>query len=119
MTSKLVGFIAAVALTAAASAGTGLVIRSIQWMPVSTSRAGLPDANQKIRKALADVPLATESKLTSEALLTAIDKADKAIQQIYESMGHPVRVEHEMQQMRPKSSIEVRFRVIELSTDQH
>lgn len=92
---------------------SGLMIRSITWIPVSTSQAGLPDPGTKIQDALAGVPLAVELKLSGPALLTAIDKAEKSIQALYKGMGSSVRVEHEVAQI-PSKALEVRFRVIEL-----
>jgi hypothetical protein len=92
---------------------SGLMIRSITWTPVSTSQGRLPDPGTKIQDALAGVPLTVELKLSGPALLTAIDKAEKAIQAVYKAMGSSVRVEHEVAQMSPRA-LEVRFQVIEL-----
>jgi len=91
----------------------GLAIRSIKIIPVPTSRAGLPDPGTKVQDALASVPLTVESKLDGPTLLSAIDKAEKSIQSVYKGLGKSVRVEHELEQIPPRS-LELRFRVIEL-----
>ena len=103
--------VAAGAQTVAPNQTAKQYIRSIQILPVATSPAGLPETG--VQKALAHIPIVAGSALPPDALVAAIERADKAIQSTYEDLGRPVRVEHETSSL-GHNSIAIRFRVIEL-----
>lgn len=86
-------------------------VRSIEILPIATSSKGLPENG--VRKALANIPIVVGSTVASDALVAAIERADKAIQSVYEGLGRSVRVEHETSAL-GRNSVAIRFRVIEL-----
>jgi hypothetical protein len=106
--------IAAAQTAAQTSSEHPLTLRTIQIIPVSTSPIGLPDLGSNAFDALAKIGVQVETRLDAAALARAIPKAEQAVQSVYASAGRSVRVEHEVVQGRPRNSIALRFRVIEL-----
>lgn len=68
-------------------------VRSIAILPIASNSTGLPESG--VRKALAHIPIAAGSTMAPDALVIAIERADKAIQSTYEGLGRSVCVEHE------------------------
>lgn len=92
------------------NATADLIVRAITVSRISTSKHGLPaipfTAILNAWKAN-HVPLAVEAKLNPAALA----QAESVIQGVYQAEGSPVRVEREVMQIPPRSSVEVKFRV--------
>ena len=91
-----------------------MTLRTIQIIPVSTSRTGLPDLGSSAFDALAKIGVQVQTRLDAAALVRVIPKAEQAVQSVYASAGRSVRVEHEVVQGRPRNTIVLRFSVIEL-----
>lgn len=113
----LVFFLPSIALPQAAIEATGheyVLIRTITIAPISTSPAGLPDADQKIWAALAKIGARVETRLQPDGVVNLVTHADRAIEGVYESLGRPVRVEHEVKPIGSGHTVELRFRIVEL-----
>jgi len=99
--------------TDSGSARTHPIVRAITVLRVSTSKRGLPEIPfTAIQNAwnISNVGVAVQLRLDGDS----IERAENVIQSVYKAEGASVRVEHEVTQMPPRSSVEVKFRVIEL-----
>ena len=103
--------VAASSQTATSNQTVKQYIRSIEILPIASTSEGLPENG--VRKAMAHIPIAAGSTMAPDALVVAIERADKAIQSVYEALGRPVRVEHETSAL-GHNSVAIRFRVVEL-----
>jgi hypothetical protein len=103
--------VAASSQTATSNQAVKQYVRSIEILPIASSSEGLPENG--VRISLAHIPIVVGSTMAPDALVGAIERADKAIQSAYEGLGSSVRVEHETSAL-GHNSLAIRFRVIEL-----